>query len=681
MRRATENFVKSLLAATFSRLPLLKSLTLGRCCFRFATQQTLKPLCGENSEPQTKKGDKFLIMEIKWQIRPSKFDITDMAYSKIVIGTIILLGCVLYAHTLPFPFVWDGRGYILGNPLIKGFGYYDDILNIGIFAQLDEKLGIPSDYVNNFILRPITYLTFSINYLLGGNNPVGYRACNIGIHIFNATIVYLLLEIILKKSSKGPLFDRFSTRLIPTATALLFLIHPLQTEAVIYITQRFTSLAASFYLLTAFLYLHSITRDEHRRVPVPYWASVVTLLAGMLTKEVVFTAPFVLLTMEIIVLGNSWKVFLKRLLPHLFCLPIIPSLVMITSAAQNSSSISLKSSINIINFYNYPIEHYAITQLCAISTYIRLFLLPFGQNADHDYPLYTSLLQDKVILSLVIITVIVVSSFLIYQRKPKDLHRSLLLFGVAFFFISISVTSSIVPMAELMVERRAYLPSFGAFLSIVCIIDLLRIKWSTVISRNGLMAGLTVWLIILSGVTYARSEVWRTSISFWQDSALKSRKPRPILNLVEAYFNQKQYERAAAWQQKLIALYPDDLTNYLILEEIQYVQGLYSDTIETGIYALSRGYRNERVYYFLGLAYSKVGLLKDAEQALKYAVALQPKFSDAHLALARFYSSAKNYSAALEQCRIAAKIDTQNKNLVKMIQDLEGMMENKRSKN
>jgi hypothetical protein len=261
-------------------------------------------------------------------------------------------------------------------------------------------------------LQILSYVRLLISHLLGGNNPAGYRAFNIGIHIFNAAIIYLLLEIILKRNENAQL-DRFSTRFIPTATALLYLVHPLQTESVIYIAQRFTSLAASMYLLTVFLYVCSATSKVQRRVPLLYMASVATLLVGMLTKEIVFTAPFMLLIMDSVVLGNSWKVSLKKVLPHMFCLPVIPALVMITSAAQNYSDISIKSSINVVNFYNYSILHYAITQLCAVSTYIRLMLLPYGQNVDHDYPLYTSLLQGRVILSLAVITVIVVSAFLL----------------------------------------------------------------------------------------------------------------------------------------------------------------------------------------------------------------------------------------------------------------------------
>ncbi|MBT0663510.1 hypothetical protein KI809_04265 [Geobacter pelophilus] len=607
-------------------------------------------------------------------LRLSNCDISDTAYRRIIIWAIILLGSALYAHTLPFPFVWDGRGYILGNPLVKGFGYYDDILNIGKFVQLDEKLGIPSDYVTNFIQRPITYFTFSINYLLGGNNPAGYRAFNIAIHLFNTIIIYRLLERILQRSSDSKLLDRFSTRFIPTASAMLFLVHPLQTESVIYITQRFTSMAAGFYLMTAYLYFCSTTGSDKRRATLLYWASVATLLAGMLTKEVVFTAPFVLLLLEIIVLGNPWKSSLQKVLPHMLCLPVIPSLVMVATAAQKSSTVSLKNSLNAINFYDYSIADYATTQLCAIVSYIRLIFLPYGQNADHDYPLYTSLLQGRVLLSLTVLTAIVVSSLLLYRRKPQEQHQSLLFFGVMFFFISISVTSSIVPMAELLVERRTYLPSFGAFLSIVSAADLLRIKWRAIIARKVMMAGFAVWLIILCGVTYARSEVWRSTVSFWQDSALKSpNKLRPMLALVAAYFDRKQYERAAAWQKKIIALYPAEQNYYVILEELQYLQGLYTDSIETGVQALSLGDGSATIYYFLGLAYAKIGLPGDAEQALKYAIALEPKFLDAHLALAEFYRSAKNYAGALEQYRVAAKLDPQKKHFAKIIEDLEGI--------
>lgn len=610
-------------------------------------------------------------MEQQRHIKKSRIDLTDTTYRRMVIGILILLGCALYLHTLPFPFVWDGRGYILGNPLIKGFGYYDDLFHISSFAQLDEKLAIPADFVTNFALRPFTYFTFTINYLLGGTDPVGYRACNILIHIFNGIIIYLLLERVLHKVPWGRSPDRFSRRLIPTATALLFLVHPLQTESVIYITQRFTSLATSFYLSTLFLYLCSVTTRNHRR-PWLYWASVATLLAGMLTKEVAFTAPLMLLVLERVVLGSGWKPSLRRLLPHLMCLPLIPALVMITSAVQNSQSLSVKSSLNAVNFYNYSITDYALTQLCAICSYLRLLLLPYGQNVDHDYPLYTSLVNGRVILSLTVILLIIISSLLMYRRKPRELHQSLLFLGVLYFFISISVTSSIIPIAELMVERRTYLPSFGAFLALVCAIDLLRIKWSRVAHQKTIVAGFAVWVIMLGGATLARAEVWRTTITFWHDAALKSPgKLRPMLGLVAAYFEHKQYQQAIDWQKKVIELYPDDPNFYVILVELQYLQGLDAEAIQTGVYALSCGGNNPRIYYFLGRAYARMGIPTDAEQAFTYAITLQPDFLDAHLALAEFYAGRKNIRGALEQYRKAAKLDPDNGDLAQKISALE----------
>lgn len=585
---------------------------------------------------------------------------------------IVLFGCLLYGRTLSFPFVWDGLGYVLGNPLIKGFGYYDDIFHFHELGQLDEKLGIPSDYVTNFTLRPITYLTFTINYVLGGNNPVGYRAGNVAIHIANAVLIFLLLETILKKEATSGRIDSFSLRFISTSTAMLFLFHPLQTESVIYIAQRFTSLAATFYLLTMFLFIRSLTTDAARLRRLLYWLSVATLVMGMLTKEEVFTAPIILLLMTVIVLRKPLSVSLKTTVPHLLCLPLIPALVAVTSAVQNTAGLSLKGSVNVVNFYNYSVLHYAITQLSVIATYLRLLLLPYGQNVDYDYPLYTSLLQGRVILALILVAIIVLSAVQFYRRSPQQIHRRLVLFGVVFFFVAISITSSIIPLAELIAERRTYIPSFGAFLVLICAMDLMRLKWPRLLRNSVLVAGVGIWLVILGGVTYARSEVWRSKISFWQDASTKSPdKVRPMLALVAAYWERKQYEQASIWLKKIVSLRPNEQSYYVLLEELQYLRGLYADSIETGVQALHIGEGTPKIYYLLGLAYGKIGMNADSERALDYALFLQPNFLDAHRALAEYYFSAKRYPDALHHYREASVLDKGNKRLMQIVQDLE----------
>ena len=613
-------------------------------------------------------------------IEPFKSDMSGTIYRRTVIGAIILLGILLYVHTLHYPFVWDGRGYILNNPLIKGFDYYDDIFNFREFANSDEILGIPSDFVTNFSLRPVTYLTFTINYLLGGTNPAGYRAVNIGIHILNAVLVFLLLERIVQNNADANRLNQLSKRLIMTVPPLLFLCHPLQTESVIYIVQRFTSLATSFYLLTAYLFICAVTAEEKRRGMLSYLGSVAALLVGMLVKETVFTAPVILLVLATIVVGIPFKASLKKVLPHLLCLPLIPVLVVVTSSAQNNATFSLKGSINVINFYSYSPLHYAITQLCTMTTYFRLLLFPYGQNVDYDYPLYTSLFQGKVLLALALLSALVLAALICFRRNPREIHRSLILFGIVFFFVSISVTSSIVPMAELIAERRTYLPSIGAFIAIVCAVDLARLTWGRRISGSVMLAGVAGLLIILCIATHVRSTVWRSRISFWQDATAKSPgKLRPKLGLVAAYIGKKRYEEAAGVQRLVIAMLPNDATHYQILQELQYLQGGYTDSIETGVHALSLDKGNASIYYFLGLAYDKVGMSDDAEQALNYAITLQPAFTDAHLALARFHSDEGNYEEALEQYRATAKLDAHNKTVQTAIRDLEQKLAHRRN--
>ena len=178
-----------------------------------------------------------------------------MGNRKIHMLLFAVIGIMLYVSTLPYPFVFDDRVFLLNNPLIKHSGGFFDLLDLNDFLPEYLPRVNDVDMVTSFAMRPIAYITFRFNYILGGENPAGYRAVNIVIHIANAMMLYYLLRAVISLRLGGVATGGYLA--IPFFTGLLFLVHPLHTESVTYVTQRFTSLGTFFYLGTILLYLLS----------------------------------------------------------------------------------------------------------------------------------------------------------------------------------------------------------------------------------------------------------------------------------------------------------------------------------------------------------------------------------------------------------------------------------------
>ncbi|MBI5874383.1 MAG: hypothetical protein HZB81_00780 [Deltaproteobacteria bacterium] len=145
----------------------------------------------------------------------------------------ILLGFLIYSNVLYGPFIFDDGLFIRDNYQIR---------NLSIFTDFSGT-------------RYIGFLTFALNYYFGGLNTFGYHLVNIIIHIINAILVYFLVWFTLDRiKPKNPLLIAYSDYL-PFVVSLIFLVHPIQTQAVSYITQRFESLVTLFFLLSLVLYI------------------------------------------------------------------------------------------------------------------------------------------------------------------------------------------------------------------------------------------------------------------------------------------------------------------------------------------------------------------------------------------------------------------------------------------
>jgi len=324
---------------------------------------------------------------------------------------------------------------------------------------IEENQTIKRVTVGNLIAllggtRPVVNYSLMLSYKLSGLNVVGWHIFNICCHIVNSFFVYLLL---FRTLTLPTLSARYGDRAKRMALfgALLFAVHPIQTEAVTYIISR-TELLAAFFYLAAFLFFIKGARTTKFRY---YIGSFFMSLLAMGSKEWAVTLPAMIVLYDYLFLSDRnvkmvlsrWKTYILVALPWALI-------------AYKLTTIKLSGAgFGIIGQNSITPWTYLLTSFNVLWTYIRLLSLPINQNVDYAYPLAKTLFEFPTLLSLAGHLCIVAASLRLYVRK----RWTLIPFGVAWFYIALSPTQSFVPILDVIFEHRLYLPSIGFF--IVCI--------------------------------------------------------------------------------------------------------------------------------------------------------------------------------------------------------------------
>lgn len=466
---------------------------------------------------------------------------TSNAYrvSVIHIVLILLAGTFCYLNTFSVPFIFDDYHCIVNNPAIRGFDYFPDTRTI-------TSLWIHPDIKNNFILRPMVYFTFALNYSIHGYELFGYHLVNLLFHLASSLLLYLFAGVLASEAGYQPgiLWHRPQragnlNSLFPLAVALTFVCHPIQTQAVTYIVQRFVPMATCFYLASLVLYAYSHRSASRIRRWCLYSLALIVAIFAMESKEIAFTLPVMMMLFDFMYLEGRPGMRIIRLTPFVLTMAIIPAkLLKLTSPATMEQSGSVSNAINLVNFGGTSSLDYLMTQFGVITTYIRLLFVPVGQNFDYDYPLQHHFFAVSVIGPLsVIILLLIGATYLLARSGEKPAFR-LMAFGVFWFFITLSVESSVVPIEDLIYEHRVYLPSAGFFVSIIAAFDAVATHLA---GRHRFLAfdrPLVLPIIIITVLaiaTIARNSVWRDEVGFWRDVVAKSPgKGRAHLALGEA---------------------------------------------------------------------------------------------------------------------------------------------------
>ncbi len=566
-----------------------------------------------------------------------------------------LVGILIYSRTFAVPFQFDDLSSIVDNDKLRAlFNFWP-----------------PSG------TRYIGYLSFALNYHFGELDVFGYHLVNLVIHIINGFFVWWLVILTFETPimyASGITVQQKG--LIALLSALIFIAHPVQTEAVTYIVQRFTSLATLFYLLSLIMYIKARllipastlnSMSEQGNINIKAWfyyvTSVMCTILAMKTKEISFTLPFVIVLYEVIFFtatgSQSKEPFLKRiymLVPFLITLLVIP-LSLIGTAEKIGDIIgeireATQETEEISRFA------YLLTEFSVLVAYIRLLFLPINQNLDYDYPINHSLNAPVMLSLLFLLLIFGLAVYLFHISRIRHRRLSLIAFGIFWFFITLSVESTLIPIRDVITEHRLYLPSVGmiiAFTSTVFfLLNNMMAKQSFLWIGYSLLFMLVLPLCIAA---YSRNLVWGSEVTLWKDVVMGSpNKPRGYYNLGLAYQKQGRREEAVQEYMTAMKLNPNFPGSHHNLGLIYYEQGRLEEAAREYMTAIKLIPEFPWSYNNLGLVYYRQGRLEEAIQEYTTAIKLKPEYPEAHHHLGLAYYQQGRLEQAIREYMTAIKL-------------------------
>lgn len=431
-----------------------------------------------------------------------------------------------YAPSFLVPFQFDDYARIFDNPGLRR-------------GELGPALG----WLGTTRLLPA--LTIVANYRVGGDAVFGYHLVNLGLHLAAALAVFALARVACRAPRLCGSTAAAAPLTVATVAALVMACHPLQTQAVTYIIQRAAVMAALGYVGAVACYLRgrlSPPRGAGGR-PGAWFAATAGLgIAALLSKENAASLPLALLLAELVLVGGrpgrralaagaalsvvvllvalAWRIAAWRPTGPVPASPLTYAWAAILAQGTEPSAAT-------------PLT-YLLTQCTVVPSYLRLALLPWGLNVDHDVPLATGL-TSPVLAGLALLAALLAAGVVAARRAP------LVGFAILWIFVALSVESSVLPISDAMMEHRVYLAMPGLGLLAGAGVAALAAR------APRLALGVTTAMVAaLVALTFARNLVWQSPVSLWLDAADKSpRKGRVLVNLGVAWHGAGQLDAAA----------------------------------------------------------------------------------------------------------------------------------------
>jgi len=630
--------------------------------FSWRTERVMKEKKGKKNQRDRNKGERPAIPA---GLSRSGTDVVEIKKESVgkevgghyvwLVSVIILTGIIIYSNSFDCSF------------------HFDDS-NIFKSSVTRESASV-ADWIKLFPARPVGMATFALNYHFHKLDVWGYHFVNLVIHLANALLVFwLTLLTFFTPVMRETAISRHKT-LIAFFTGMLFVSHPLATQSVTYIAQRFASLATFFYLMSVVLYVKGRLWSGDSRMPwVFFGGCVISAVLAMLTKEIAFTLPFAILLYEFCFLkADPWKFDLKdRSL-------VISAAIFVIFVALFFRIYSFRvfDTIQPLQGYTYSIsaKEYLLTQFNVIVTYLRLLVLPVNQMLDYDYPISRSLFEGYTFFSLLFLLAVVVLGVWTFKRWR------LFSFGIFWFFLTMAVESSILPVSQNVIfEHRTYLSSFGFFLAVTSFFFYLTAERYKQVA----IGILTILVCVASVLTYQRNNVWKTDATLYTDNYKKAaNKPRVINSYGKVLVERNDLQAALRLYSRAIELNPNyDVSYYnsgCTKAELKDYAGAIAD------YSRAISLNPQDVLSYYNRAYARTELKDFAGAIADYEAALKLDPYDAHIYnnlgnlkaefLKDFAGSIQFYTKAITLNRNNVSAYTNRGNSKYMLHDIRGACE------
>lgn len=536
---------------------------------------------------------------------------------------IVAFGLLAYVNSVPNSFVWDDTLLVTGNPDIRSLRNIPRLFISGPFSAIG----------GNFY-RPVQFISYAIDHSFWGLNPFGYHLTNMLIHIANAALVYVLFSTLTGR------------RKAAFAAALVFVVHPINTEAVTYISGR-ADLLAAFFMYSSLLLLCSDTSFSSSPRPptggegrVREFLSLLFFALSLLSKEAALALPLLALLCLFAyrageTTGGDGQAPGSGSSRHFSAGVLI---LFLTSLAYLIVRAFLRATgVEYSPPGPYSFAMRFLTSFKVILMYLRLLALPYPLTMERIVPMESSLFSTAAVLSLLAVLTILACAVAVRRRAP------VVSFGIAWFFIALLPYMNWFPLNAEMAEHWLYIPSVGIFLLVAIALERVAPGWVFHIALAAILA-------CLSCLTIARNLDWRDEETIYTVTTVRSPgSPRARYNMGNVYLKKGQVHEAAAEYREALRLKPWDAPSHKNLGNALLQLGRTGEAISEFETAVWLEPRSADAHTKLGAAYGMSGMNERAVTVLETAVRLDPKNPDARNNLASVYTNMGRFEEARKE--------------------------------
>jgi tetratricopeptide (TPR) repeat protein len=464
----------------------------------------------------------------------------------------VLLGFLIYSNTLESPFTFDDWGNIKNNAHIR-------------LTKLTWKALLEAGIESPCWDRPLANISFALNYYFNGYRVIGYHLVNIVVHITTGILLYLFTKTTTSLSSLRPRHGLHEH--VPFITAIIWLVHPIHTQSVTYISQRMNSMVAMFYVLSFLLYAKARIAKGAGKKRAMYSGCLISGILSLFSKPIAATLPFFILLYEWYFFQDLDRKWLKRRLLTFTAVVIFFLLLAFVYWGVHP----VQRMLSMSGDYDFALTERVLTEFRVVIHYLSLLFYPHPSrlNLDYDFPLSRSLIDPASTL-VAICAITGVLGVAIWIAKQERL----LSFCILWFFGNLTLESTVIPL-EIIYEHRTYLPSM--FVSLLAVTLTYRH-----LKQNWLRMAIFWFVIILFSVwTHERNTVWRSEVTLWNDCVKKAPlKARPHYNLANALVFQGKVGEAISHYSEALRLELDFAKAHVNLGNVLVYQGRVEEAIE-----------------------------------------------------------------------------------------------------